>query len=115
MVAFPMHLRRRVDFCCDQTGDPSGFGCGHHIDGHGYGSGCQVPGCECPNWHDHTFCDHRQQDIADAESPAEVERFRETLTDFLADAESIPEDHPAYDYVSATAGRLRLILAGERP
>jgi len=115
MSTFPPYLRRMVDFCCDRTGDLNGFGCGHHIDGHGYGTACQVPGCDCPTWHDHTVCAHRQQDIANAAALAEVERYRETLTDFLADAESVPEDHPAHAYVSATAKRLRLILAGERP
>jgi hypothetical protein len=67
---YPKHLRRMVDFCCDR----GGLGCGHHIDGHGYGSNCQVPGCDCRCWHDHTICDHRQVDATDP--LVEVERLR---------------------------------------
>ncbi len=50
---FPPGLNRGVDFCCDR------YGCGHHIDGHGYGENCYVPGCPCTCWRDHVNCDHR--------------------------------------------------------
>ncbi len=45
----------------------------------------------------------------------EVERYRETLTDLAGDCESFPEDHRWSAIMTATALRLRLILAGERP
>jgi hypothetical protein len=68
---YPKHLRRMVDFCCDR------LGCGHHVDGHGYGNDCQVPGCDCQGWRDHTVCDHRQMDEVDP--AAEVERLRASM------------------------------------
>lgn len=45
----------------------------------------------------------------------EVERFRETLEDLAKDCEAFPEDHAWAAIMTATALRLRLILAGERP
>ena len=74
---FPPHLRSMVDFCCDRVA-----GCGHHVDGHGYGNNCQVPGCECTSWRDHTFCEHRAMDAADP--LIEVERLRAAMAE-LAD------------------------------
>lgn len=54
-MTHPKHLRRLVDFCCDR------HGCGHHIDGHGYGGACNVPDCKCTGWRDHVGCDHREE------------------------------------------------------
>lgn len=54
-MTHPKHLRRLVDFCCER------HGCGHHIDGHGYGEQCYVPGCDCTGWRDHVNCDHRDE------------------------------------------------------
>ncbi len=59
---FPPHLDAATDFCCDHNG----YGCGHHIDGHGHGESCFVPGCVCRSWRDHVSCDHRQADPAKA-------------------------------------------------
>jgi hypothetical protein len=46
---------------------------------------------------------------------AEVERYRDTLEDLAKDCEAFPEDHTWAAIMTATAVRLRLILAGERP
>lgn len=46
---------------------------------------------------------------------AEVERYQDTLEDLAKDCEAIPKDHPWVAIMTATAVRLRLILAGERP
>lgn len=109
MAPFPKHLRRMVDFCCDGNGT----GCGHHIDAHGYGTNCQSPTCGCPVWRDHTTCDHREQDAVDP--TVDAARFRETLHDLAADIESMPAEQVTAAVLTATATRIRLILAGERP
>jgi hypothetical protein len=109
---FPKHLRRWVDFCCDGG---SGFGCGHHIDAHGYGTNCESPNCDCGVWRDHTRCNHREQDADEAKVIADVARYEETLADLAGDCESYPADHEAAGVMIATARRIRLILAGERP
>ncbi|WP_433731130.1 hypothetical protein ACQP2Y_21895 [Actinoplanes sp. CA-051413] len=45
----------------------------------------------------------------------EVERYRDTLEDLAKDCEAFPEGHTWAAIMTATAVRLRLILAGERP
>ena len=45
----------------------------------------------------------------------EVERLREALADLAYDCEGMPAEHATPKMFDATARRIRLILAGERP
>lgn len=62
---------------------------------------------------DQAFARHAREDIPAL--VAEVERYRETLEDLAKDCEAFPESHAWAAIMAATAVRLRLILAGERP
>lgn len=59
------------------------------------------------------FIAHAREDVPAL--IAEVERYRDTLEDLAKDCEAFPEDHRWAAIMTATAVRVRLILAGERP
>jgi hypothetical protein len=53
----PEHPEHPLDLCCTP------LGCGHHINGHGHGTHCTEPGCDCRVWRDHVNCVHRAAPI----------------------------------------------------